>query len=129
MFDRMSHEIITVGRDRRRDIRIRDDSVSRFHCIITPGSSPGSYCIRDCEARNGIYVSERGKPESDRRVDHHPLTLGMTLQLGNVTIVPVDARGESPALGKYHAGSRARREAMTYLVRFVLSIARKTNDE
>lgn len=87
---------ITVGRTRHRDIRIRDDSVSKFHCQIERASD-GSYLVRDCDSYNGVRVALFGGLYGDfQPVSWHPLGFGMYLRLGDAIVIPVDDHGWAP---------------------------------
>ena len=51
---------VTIGRTRQRDLRLRDDTVSRDHCDLVR-ESDGSFHLIDRDSTNGLYVSRRGK--------------------------------------------------------------------
>ena len=63
----------SIGRAKANDIVLQDISVSSQHCRIWPEN--GSFVLQDLHSTNGTFVNER-------RVTHHTLTDGDTLQIG-----------------------------------------------
>lgn len=68
---------ITIGRDAKNVLAIKDERLSRFHCIIEKSGS--SVRIRDLESRNGTRVN-------NRQVKQAELKTGDWLQVGRVKI-------------------------------------------
>ncbi|MFG0327659.1 MAG: ATPase, T2SS/T4P/T4SS family [Phycisphaerales bacterium JB037] len=76
---------ITIGRHPDNRIRLRDDRVSRFHCIIEP-SREGGFVVRDLESRNGVRVN-------GEHTRFSPLVEGDTLRVGKSEFVIEAAAG------------------------------------
>jgi len=70
----LGNEPVTIGRHPDNTIRLNDDRVSRFHCVIEPDGESGPL-VRDLESRNGIRVN-------GERVERARLGLGDTLRVG-----------------------------------------------
>ncbi len=70
-------EPITIGRDPKNALAIKDDRLSRFHCVIE--SEGASYRVRDLKSRNGTKLN-------DKRVDRARLNSGDWLKVGRVRI-------------------------------------------
>jgi pSer/pThr/pTyr-binding forkhead associated (FHA) protein len=68
----LGREPVTVGRGEGCHIQIVDDSVSRQHLQIHPGSQAGAYVAQDLESANGTLINER------------PITAGAPLADGDV---------------------------------------------
>src|SRR6266542_6799558 len=52
----LTEEELSIGRDASNSLRIRDRSVSRFHCSLNVEG--GQYRIRDLDSRNGVFVND-----------------------------------------------------------------------
>ena len=52
----MAEERFSIGRGRHNHFSIRDDSVSREHCVIV--RQDGNFIVRDLESHNGTRVNE-----------------------------------------------------------------------
>ena len=65
---------MTIGRSSQADITIKDDRISRIHCIIEWHGN--TITIQDQASTNGIYVNSQ-------KVDQAALSLGVPLQLGH----------------------------------------------
>jgi len=90
---------IHVGRSRHRDIRIRDDLVSRRHCVIEQKSKSKSFWLIPCDSTNGVFVSPGGRYTGFREVDDRAeIKLGMLIQFGPVTVAPITESGACPTL-------------------------------
>lgn len=85
----------SIGRTRQRDIRIKDDTVSCMHAHIER-ERDGSYVIVDDRSKNGIYIRKRGSYSDPRPTHRERLIVGMYIDLGDATLVCVDAYGMSP---------------------------------
>ena len=48
---------VTIGRHASNVVRVTDDSISRFHCIVRPTSA--GYRVADLGSRNGTRVNGR----------------------------------------------------------------------
>ena len=68
---------ITIGRDPTNALAIKDDRLSRFHCVIEADGS--SYRVRDLQSRNGTRLN-------DKRVQQARLTSGDWLKVGRFKI-------------------------------------------
>jgi hypothetical protein len=51
---------VTIGRSRRCDVRIENDSVSKVHASVVYDRATGEYYIVDENSRNGTYIN--GEP-------------------------------------------------------------------
>lgn len=74
----ITHEMVTVGRNKQNDIRIADASVSSHHCTIQRQRG-GSWTITDVGSANGVYINKR-------LVKHTELQSGDVFQLGRVSL-------------------------------------------
>lgn len=76
----------TIGRDRRCDVPIADDSVSRLHAeiVVAEGSR---ILLTDCRSSNGTFVIRNGRKETVREAYVAP---GDTVQFGSVTMPMTD---------------------------------------
>jgi hypothetical protein len=86
---------VSIGRTRQRDVRIFDRTVSREHCELVRDPD-GTYHLIDRGSTNGLHVSPRGKYSRYRRVDRVRLEVGMHIDVGDVTVIPVDENGACP---------------------------------
>ena len=88
---------ILLGRHISADIRIADDSVSRYHAVMTVMG--GVWSITDLGSKGGTYVN-------DRRVRQHSLHPGDVIRLGNVQMMvtdhPLEYRGKRKKEGGRH---------------------------
>ena len=87
----------SIGRTNVSDMRIRDDSVSRLHCMVEQ-FEPGRYRLIDCRASNGILVSHFGRFTNYQEVKRVELGIFMRIKLGRVKLAPVLADGKSPII-------------------------------
>jgi len=71
---RLADAPISIGRHPDNTIRLQDDRVSRFHCVIEPDPNEG-LLVRDLESRNGIRVN-------GERVERAHLAAGDLLKVG-----------------------------------------------
>ncbi len=78
-----------IGRSRSCDIRVRSESVSRNHAVLTRYDD-GSWTITDTGSRNGTYVN-------GERVDICPLEPGDVIRVGKVEleITPITQKQEA----------------------------------
>ena len=88
---------IDIGRTNQRCIRIRDDTVSKRHCMIRPNGE-GQYEIFDTYSKSGVLVCERPGIRPYETVTHHVLEVGMFIKLGRVYLVVVGEDGNVPLL-------------------------------
>lgn len=88
---------ISIGRTNGREVRIRDDSVSRMHCMVEH-LGPGRYRLVDCLASNGIFVSHFGRFTDYQEVKSVELSIFMRIKLGSVKLAPVLKNGKSPII-------------------------------
>ena len=77
---------ITIGRDRKSDIRLRDALASRHHAKIEPCNR--GYRIRDLGSRNRIRVN-------GIEVDEHQMVEGDTIRIGTAVLVFKQGKGTS----------------------------------
>ena len=75
---------MTIGRSSQADITIKDDRISRIHCIIEWHGN--TITIQDQASTNGIYVNSQ-------KVDQAVLTPGIPLQLGH-SIMKIEYKDE-----------------------------------
>ena len=126
---------IDIGRTNQRCIRIRDDTVSKRHCMIRLNSD-GEYEIFDTRSFNGVRVCDRPGFRPYETVTHHVLEVGMFIKLGRAYLVVVGEDGKVPLWG-YRLSQFARLALCAYgsvgaLVRtvgFKRALARKNKDE
>jgi len=71
----MLNEPITIGRHPDNTIRVKDDRISRFHCIVEPNTE-GVWEFRDLGSRNGSKVN--GEP-----TEQAELCFGDIIRLGS----------------------------------------------
>jgi general secretion pathway protein E len=79
---------VTIGRDPKNSLVIKDDRLSRFHCVIERDGE--AFRVRDLKSRNGTTLN-------DRRVEEARLNSGDWLKLGRIRI---HFTMESPRGGK-----------------------------
>lgn len=72
-------DVTTLGRMRKCDVTISDDSVSRYHARIIRSS--GAYLLEDLESRNGTYL------EGERVHEPKALRDGCRIVIGNATFI------------------------------------------
>ncbi|MCA8920667.1 MAG: SpoIIE family protein phosphatase [Planctomycetes bacterium] len=77
---------VSVGRSPENDIIVKDDMVSRRHCVIERAPE-GGYRVRDLKSFNGTYLN-------DNRVREEPFRLWDAVRVGRTKIVLVDRIGE-----------------------------------
>ena len=84
----VTHWENVIGRSAGSDIRVKSDSVSRNHAVLTRYDD-GSWTITDAESQNGTWVNEE-------RVSICPLTAGDMIRVGNVQmeLIPITHRQE-----------------------------------
>ena len=87
----------SIGRTSGSDMRIRDDSVSRLHCMVEQ-FEPGRYRLIDCRASNGILVSHFGRFTDYVEARRVEIGIFMRIKLGCVKLAPVLADGKSPII-------------------------------
>lgn len=83
-----------IGRDPACDIWLADPAVSAVHCTIV--TTEGGLVLRDFASKNGTYVSTSGRRGRFARVSETPLSVGLHVRLGGVTLVAVDENGACP---------------------------------
>ena len=74
----LGREPVSVGRGEGCHIQIVDDSVSRQHLLIHPGSPAGAYIVQDLESANGTLVNERPITEETPLADGDVIGIGQT---------------------------------------------------
>ena len=83
--------VLRVGRDEACEVRIDDESISRVHFVIKPGTPP---IVVDRGSRNGTFVGpERLEPRGSR-----PLAAGALLRAGRALLL-VDHEAEKDVGG------------------------------
>ncbi|MEZ6188915.1 MAG: FHA domain-containing protein [Planctomycetota bacterium] len=80
---------VSVGRSPENDIIVKDDMVSRRHCVIERHPD-GGYRVRDLKSFNGTYLN-------DSRVREEVFRLWDAVRVGRTKIVLVDRIGEPSA--------------------------------
>ena len=70
---------LTIGRDPRNVVCLKDDLVSRFHCEFEAQSD--GYVLRDLQSRNGTRFAETGE-----RIDETPIKPGMSFRVGRAEV-------------------------------------------
>jgi pSer/pThr/pTyr-binding forkhead associated (FHA) protein len=53
---------ITIGRDRKNNIRVDDSLASRAHAVVQ--KIKDAYFIKDLDSTNGTYVNEKAVPKN-----------------------------------------------------------------
>jgi hypothetical protein len=73
---------ITVGRTSNNDVVLFDNTVSRFHAVLSFDEKAGTWRVEDAESQNGTFVNEaRLAPRTTV-----PLTDGTSLRFGAVSL-------------------------------------------
>lgn len=93
---------ITLGRTRQRNIRLNHSSISREHCRITRNSK-GEYTIFDQHSKNGLWVARYGPNDEYVAVKRRKLVVGMHIQVGELTLVVCDEKGNAPILANRYS--------------------------
>jgi general secretion pathway protein E len=75
----MLNEPITIGRHPDNTIRVKDDRISRYHCVIEPNEA-GVWEFRDLGSRNGSKVN-------GKRCEQAELCFGDLIRLGSQDFV------------------------------------------
>lgn len=84
-------EQVRVGRAPDNDVVLKDDMVSRRHCVIERGAEGGdAWRVRDLKSFNGTYLNER-------RVREEPVALWDAVRVGRTKMFLVDRLGEPSA--------------------------------
>ncbi|MGF1632353.1 MAG: ATPase, T2SS/T4P/T4SS family [Phycisphaerae bacterium] len=73
----LDKEAVSVGRQMGNTLMLKDDLVSRFHCVIE--QADGQWQLRDLGSRNGVKVN--GQPVKSRRLED-----GDLIQVGRTQI-------------------------------------------
>ena len=82
---------VTIGRAPESDIVLKDDMVSRKHCVLEIEGG-GDVRVRDLKSFNGTYLNER-------RVREEPLHLWDSLRVGRTKMFMVDRLEEASGSG------------------------------
>lgn len=100
---------LTIGRDRSNSIRLRDDEVSRFHCLIEV--EDGVTFLVDKDSSNGTFLN-------GKKVDRSEVVKGDLIRIGNtqlafdsflqVCVDPVSAAPQTAAPTRYQSTSFAK---------------------
>ena len=69
----LAEDPVSIGRHPDNSLMLKDDRLSRFHCVIEPIA--GGWQVRDLESRNGTKVN-------GRRIEAHALVPGDVITLG-----------------------------------------------
>ncbi len=73
---------ITVGRTSNNDVVLFDNTVSRFHAVLSFDEKAGTWRVEDAESQNGTFVNDvRLAPRTTV-----PLTDGVSLRFGAVSL-------------------------------------------
>ncbi|MGW8301735.1 MAG: diguanylate cyclase [Desulfobacterales bacterium] len=99
----LKNGIMTIGRSSQADISIKDDRISRIHCIIE--SMDDTFTIEDKGSTNGTYVDAR-------KVSRAPLRPGVSLQLGH-SIMKIEYKTEDEIRSEENLLHRASLDALT----------------
>ena len=70
----LADDPVSIGRHADNSLMLKDDRLSRFHCVIEP-TGDGGWQLRDLESRNGTKVN-------NRRIEAHVLQPGDIITLG-----------------------------------------------
>jgi two-component system cell cycle response regulator len=70
----ISADVVTIGRDPKCDLVLRDDGISRIHAEVTR-SGLGYVLVRDLESTNGTYVGGKQVTEAELK-DGEKVVLG-----------------------------------------------------
>ncbi len=108
---------LTIGRDENCDIWLSDLTVSTVHATIALDASARDplapvFLLRDCDSKNGIYVSARGARGPFVRVREVQLTLGLHVRIGAVLLAAVDRDGACPIVASSEADLIAQARAL-----------------
>ena len=90
--DQLAKRELTIGRTDNRDLRIRHRTVSRLHCVLARNVD-GRLLMLDAGAKNQLELAENG---TRRPISWRIIEVGDHLQIGNVTLVALDADGRCP---------------------------------
>lgn len=101
----LGSESLAIGRARDVDVRLVDDTVSRYHAFLFP--SEKGYTIKDNKSRRGTVLN--GVAIAQASLRH-----GDTLQVGDYVI---QFRMDAPARGERNAGAEAT-ATEEYIARF-----------
>ncbi len=76
----LANELVLIGRDEDNDVRLRDDTVHRYHAAVHH-THEGEFIIKDLsgDGGNGVYVN-------GRRIGERPLVAGDLVELGAVKL-------------------------------------------
>ncbi len=74
----LTGDSLTLGRGRRNDVRITDESVSQHHALIERRGD--GFRIRDVDSRNGLWLGKQ-------RIEEHMLSDGDVLSIGRAKLV------------------------------------------
>ena len=90
---------VKVGRAPDNDVVLKDDMVSRRHCVLerVPGSDD-DWRVRDLKSFNGTYLNER-------RVRDEPVKLWDAVRVGRTKMILVDREGAASATEKAAVGA------------------------
>ncbi len=77
---------VTIGRSRRCDVRIENDSVSKVHASVVYDRTTGEYYIVDENSRNGTYIN--GEPLTPGVPS--PIWSGAYVSYGDAVFVFID---------------------------------------
>ena len=71
--DQVNKEVVTVGREPENDLIIADPTVSRHHAELY--QCDGRWVVRDLKSTSGTFVSYRGDPDDEARVQEREFAL------------------------------------------------------
>ena len=74
----LTGDAVTIGRGRRNDVQIADESVSQRHALIERRGD--RFGIRDVGSRNGVWLDKQ-------RIEEHQLSDGDVLSVGRAKLV------------------------------------------
>ncbi len=74
----LTADSLTIGRGRRNDVQIADESVSQHHALIDRRGD--GYQIRDLGSRNGLWLGKE-------RIEEHNLGEGDVLSMGRAKLI------------------------------------------
>jgi hypothetical protein len=76
----LASELVLIGRDEENDVRLRDNTVHRYHAAVHH-TNEGEFIIKDLsgDGGNGVYVN-------GHRVGERPLAPGDLVELGAVKL-------------------------------------------
>lgn len=87
---------VRVGRAPDNDVVLKDDMVSRRHCVIEKAEDD-AWRVRDLKSFNGTYLNER-------RVREEPVALWDAVRVGRTKMFLVDRLGEASATERAAVG-------------------------